>query len=36
MLKALARDVADRYQSASELASDLHTFLQPYRFDPRS
>jgi serine/threonine protein kinase len=35
VLKALARDVADRYQSAAELAADLHTFLGPYRFDPR-
>ena len=35
VLKALARDVADRYQSAAELAADLHAFLQPYRFDPR-
>jgi serine/threonine protein kinase len=34
VMKALARDVADRYGSAQELAQDLHTFLAPYRFDP--
>jgi serine/threonine protein kinase len=33
--KALARDVADRYQTAAELAEDLHRFLQPYRFEPK-
>ena len=35
VMKALARDVADRYASAAELAQDLHKFLAPYRFDPR-
>lgn len=35
VLKALARDVSDRYQSAAELGADLNKFLQPYRFDPR-
>jgi serine/threonine protein kinase len=31
-LKALARDLPDRYQSAQELAEELHTVLQNYRF----
>jgi len=35
VLKALARDVADRYQSAADLAADLYRFLQPYRFEPK-
>lgn len=35
VLKALARDVADRYQSAAELAQDLYRFLTPYRFEPK-
>lgn len=35
VMKALARDVADRYASALELAQDLHKFLAPYRFDPK-
>src|SRR5262249_22223857 len=34
VMKALARDVADRYQSAMEMAEDLKKFLQPYRFEP--
>jgi serine/threonine protein kinase len=35
VLKALARDVADRYQTAADLAADLHRFLEPYRFEPK-
>ncbi len=35
VLKALARDVQDRYQNAAELGEDLQKFLAPYRFDPR-
>jgi eukaryotic-like serine/threonine-protein kinase len=35
VLKALARDVADRYQSAAELHRDLSRLLEGYRFDPR-
>jgi serine/threonine protein kinase len=35
VMKALARDVADRYQSAAELGADLQAFLAPYRFDPK-
>ncbi len=34
-LKALARDVADRYQSASQLAADLDSLIAGYRFDPK-
>ena len=34
-LKALSRDVADRYQSAEELATDLDTLIAGYRFDPK-
>jgi serine/threonine protein kinase len=34
-LKAVARDVADRYQSASQLAADLDALVQDYRFDPK-
>ena len=34
VMKALARDVADRYQSGAELATDLHKFLASYRFNP--
>jgi eukaryotic-like serine/threonine-protein kinase len=34
-LKALARDVADRYQSAAELSADLDGLIASYRFDPR-
>ena len=35
VMKALARDVADRYQTAQELARDLYTFLAPYKFDKK-
>src|SRR5262245_53525485 len=34
-VKALARDVADRYQSAAQLAADLDTLIAGYRFDPK-
>ncbi|HEY0478865.1 MAG TPA: serine/threonine-protein kinase [Kofleriaceae bacterium] len=34
-LKALARDVADRYQSAAQLAADLDALISGYRFDPK-
>ncbi len=34
-LKALARDVADRYQSAAHLAADLDSLIAGYRFDPK-
>ncbi|MEO7733923.1 MAG: hypothetical protein ABIY55_23365, partial [Kofleriaceae bacterium] len=34
-LKALARDVADRYQTASQLAADLDALIGSYRFDPK-
>ena len=34
-LKALARDVGDRYQSAAHLATDLDALLVGYRFDPK-
>jgi len=34
-LRALARDVADRYQSASQLAADLDALIAGYRFDPK-
>jgi eukaryotic-like serine/threonine-protein kinase len=34
-LKALARDVADRYQSAASLAADLDALIAGYRFDPK-
>ncbi|HEY5920538.1 MAG TPA: serine/threonine-protein kinase [Kofleriaceae bacterium] len=33
--KALARDVADRYQSATQLAADLDALIAGYRFDPK-
>jgi eukaryotic-like serine/threonine-protein kinase len=33
--KALARDVADRYQSAAHLATDLDALIGSYRFDPK-
>ncbi|MCS6912778.1 MAG: serine/threonine-protein kinase [Myxococcales bacterium] len=35
VLKALARDVQDRYQTAAELRQDLYAVLEQYRFDPR-
>jgi eukaryotic-like serine/threonine-protein kinase len=34
-LRALARDVADRYQSATQLAADLDALIAGYRFDPK-
>jgi serine/threonine protein kinase len=34
-LRALARDVADRYQSASQLAAQLDALIAGYRFDPK-
>jgi eukaryotic-like serine/threonine-protein kinase len=34
-LKALASDVADRYQSAAALAADLDALIAGYRFDPK-
>ncbi|MDQ3369900.1 MAG: serine/threonine protein kinase [Myxococcota bacterium] len=34
-LKALARDVADRYQSAAQLAAALDALIAGYRFDPK-
>ena len=33
-MKALARDLPDRYQSAKELADDLNAFMSQYRFQP--
>lgn len=33
--KALARDVADRYQTAAQLAADLDNLIAGYRFDPK-
>lgn len=33
--RALARDVADRYQSASALAGELDALIAGYRFDPK-
>ena len=35
VLKALARDVADRYQSAAALAGELDALIAGYRFDPK-
>ncbi|HUS68280.1 MAG TPA: serine/threonine-protein kinase [Kofleriaceae bacterium] len=35
VLRALARDVNDRYQSAAGLHRDLTQLLESYRFDPR-
>lgn len=35
VLKALARDVMDRYQTASQLAADLDNLIAGYRFDPK-
>jgi serine/threonine protein kinase len=34
-LKALARDVADRYQTAAQLAADLDSLIEGYKFDPK-
>jgi serine/threonine protein kinase len=34
VLKALARDLPDRYQSAKELSEDLASFMSQYRFQP--
>ncbi len=34
-LRALARDVADRYQTAAQLAADLDALIANYRFDPK-
>jgi serine/threonine protein kinase len=34
-LKALARDVSDRYQSAAQLAAALDALIGGYRFDPK-
>ncbi len=34
VLKALARDLPDRYQSAKELSDELHAFMAQYRFQP--
>jgi serine/threonine protein kinase len=34
VLKALARDLPDRYQSAAELVADLNAFAAQYRFQP--
>jgi serine/threonine protein kinase len=35
VLKGLARDVGNRYQSAAELADDLNALIEGYRFDPK-
>lgn len=35
VLKALARDVEQRYQSAAEFGADLDRLLEGYRFDPK-
>ena len=34
-LRALARDVSDRYQTAAQLAADLDSQISAYRFDPK-
>ena len=34
-LKALSRDVADRYQTAAQFAADLDGLIAGYRFDPK-
>ncbi len=34
-LRALARDVAERYQTAAQLAADLDALIAGYRFDPK-
>ncbi len=35
VLRALARDVGNRYQSAAELLADLNELLEGYRFNPQ-
>jgi serine/threonine protein kinase len=35
VLRALARDVADRFQSAAALAAELDNLIAGYRFDPK-
>lgn len=35
VFKALARDVADRYQTAAQLAADLDALITRYGFDPK-
>lgn len=35
VLRALSRDVADRYQTAAQLAADLDALIAGYRFDPK-
>jgi serine/threonine protein kinase len=34
-LRAVSRDVADRYQSAAQFAADLDALIAGYRFDPK-
>ena len=34
-LRALARDVGDRFQSAAEFANELNSLIEGYRFDPK-
>jgi serine/threonine protein kinase len=35
VLRCLARDVADRHQSAGELARELNSLIEGYKFDPK-
>jgi eukaryotic-like serine/threonine-protein kinase len=35
VLRALARDVSDRYQTAAELRADLDALIEGYRFNPK-
>lgn len=35
VLRALARDVSDRYQTAAELCADLDALIEGYRFNPK-